>query len=229
MAEVFSVNISESMDLDHFEVVLDYIPEKQKYKINRLNKLEDRIRSLIGEILSRYIISLKLNINAKDVEILTNGYGKPLLADSNNLFFNVSHSEDWVVCAFDTNVIGIDIEKIEAIDFDLAELFFSNEEIDDLLNIREENRIEYFYDLWTLKESYIKALGKGLTIPLNKFTIKRDNSNSISFKSEVFEMMHFSQIYIDPDFKLSICTKKKETKHKYFEIPLSKLLKLFSR
>ncbi|MCX2829795.1 4'-phosphopantetheinyl transferase superfamily protein [Bacillus pseudomycoides] len=55
--------------------------------------------------------------------------------------------------------------------------FFSDEEVEDLNTRSSVGKIDYFYDLWTLKENYIKAIGKGLSIPLNFFTQYQIDSN----------------------------------------------------
>ena len=67
-------------------------------------------------------------------------------------------------------LIGVDIEKIQLIDLKVAQRFFSEKEYEDLIAKTSSERIAYFYDLWTLKESLTKTLGIGLTIPLNSFS-----------------------------------------------------------
>lgn len=69
--------------------------------------------------------------------------------------------------------------------------FFSDEEVEDLNTRSLVGKIDYFYDLWTLKESYIKAIGKGLSIPLNSFTIKKNKEEGIIVKQDDLYSSYF--------------------------------------
>jgi len=65
--------------------------------------------------------------------------------------------------------VGIDVEYMRAYDSGIAERFFHPGEYARACRFAEERRKERFYDLWTIKESYIKALGKGLSLALDSF------------------------------------------------------------
>ncbi|GAA4064675.1 4'-phosphopantetheinyl transferase superfamily protein [Amphibacillus indicireducens] len=70
-----------------------------------------------------------------------------------------------MICAIDKNKIGIDIEKMD--DIDMAKYFLTKKEFNFLISItEEEKKISVFYDLWTLKESYVKYLGTGMLTSL---------------------------------------------------------------
>jgi len=87
------------------------IKKEKKIKIKKLLKKEDKQRSILGEKL--LIEGLKYyNINYKKNNITTNEYGKPYI---NGIYYNISHKNDYVICALDKNEIGIDIEKIRKI------------------------------------------------------------------------------------------------------------------
>ncbi|MGE2643814.1 4'-phosphopantetheinyl transferase family protein, partial [Escherichia coli] len=120
---------------------------------------------LIADLLVRSLIIRKYSISNEEIEFKNNLYGKPYLHNFSNFEFNVSHSGDWVVCAVDKFSIGIDVELIKPIEFEIAKSFFAEAEYNDLLSIEPLRKLDYFYDLWTIKESYVKVLGEGLTIP----------------------------------------------------------------
>lgn len=95
--------------------------------------------------------------------------GKPYLRDI-PLFFNLSHSGDYVLCALSRREIGADIQRLEKCDTKrLAERFFHERERECLRRIPgERERERYFYRLWTAKEAYGKMTGEGITAAVGK-------------------------------------------------------------
>lgn len=100
--------------------------------------------------------------------------GKLSLSDAPELRFNLSHAEDLALLAISDGVeIGCDIERIDPARArrDIAEQFFSPQEFATLSALPEEQWVEGFFNCWTRKEAYIKALGIGLSYPLDSFTV----------------------------------------------------------
>ena len=123
----------------------------------------------------RNILSCYLNILPKEIIFLYDDYQKPYLKISFNtdLQFNVSHSHDIALFAFSyKRPIGVDIEKIKATYNDhVARRYFSEKEYQSLMSLPEQERINGFYSIWAKKEAIIKAVGKGLAMPLNQFSV----------------------------------------------------------
>ncbi len=143
-------------------------------------------------------------------KFIYNEYGKPFVENFSDFHFNLSHSGEWVVCTTANFNVGIDIEKGSEIEaFKLAHEFFSEEDFYDISNMNSDEQINYFYDLWTLKESYIKTIGKGLYIPLNSFSIKKESRTLISYKN-IPKNFYFKQYNIDSNYKLSACATRDE-------------------
>jgi len=120
----------------------------------------------------RLLMGAYLGIDANQVEISYIKNGKP--NHHSNLEFNVSHSEDWAVIGFTLDtILGIDIECIKRnIEFeDIARRFFSLEESKLVINSPKEQLALYFYNCWTRKEAFVKALGDGLSFPLDQFEV----------------------------------------------------------
>jgi 4'-phosphopantetheinyl transferase len=100
-------------------------------------------------------------------------HGKPHLAGQ-TLKFNLSHSHQYALIAFSRGrEVGVDIEQIKHLtDADqIARRFFSPREVDDFLRTPAETRHLAFFNCWTRKEAYIKAIGDGLTFPLDQFRV----------------------------------------------------------
>lgn len=140
-----------------------------------------------------------------DYPIFTyNKYGKPALASNPDIHFNLSHAGNLVVCALDSFPIGIDIEKLEPIDIDIAKSFCTGDEFRQLKARKEEERLSCFYNIWTIKESYIKAMGKGLAFPITSFGVYEDENGEKNVFPSLGEW-YFKQYQIDDGYVLSIC------------------------
>ncbi|MGE7888617.1 4'-phosphopantetheinyl transferase family protein [Bacillus cereus] len=207
MIEIYAIKVPEFITESKFRRLLHYVSSKKKEQINRFIRHKDAYRTLLADILIRIVIRNKFKMKIHEIKFDSNKYGKPYLKSPNKFSFNLSHSGDWVVCVTHQSDIGVDIEKIQSIDLNIAQHCFTKEEYCDLETKQEHQQLEYFYDLWTLKESYIKAIGKGLHIPLNSFTIRKHCSNNIILQnSRIGNSWYFKQYELDPKYKLSICS-----------------------
>lgn len=209
--DMYILKINKNIEKDDFSRLLCYISEEKKQRVQRFYRFEDAQRTLLGDVLARYAICTRTGVKNKDLSFVTNEYGKPTLLEPNEIHFNISHSTNWVVCAIDNKVVGVDVEVIKPIDFNIAERFFSKGEYLSLINQPKELQTKYFYMLWTLKESYIKAEGKGLSIPLNSFEMKFEGNNIYALINEKENEYCFHQSFLSDDTLYAICTQNKES------------------
>lgn len=197
-------------------------PEKQS-KVRRMLKYEDAVRSSMGELLVKYAISTTTKLPRDKIRFGMNAYGKPYLVGIDSVYFNVSHSGDWVVCAVDSDAVGIDVEKIHSIDLQIAWQFFSAAEYEQLISLPVSHRLAYFFDMWTLKESLIKADGRGLSIPLDSFCIIQQGSDIQLIAGDELPQYHFKQYEIDPAYKLSLCAISRHFPDKVIHVDVDSL------
>jgi len=125
----------------------------------------------------RRIISDYLAIPPAQLRFIYNEYGKPAVSDDQNdraLNFNLSHSAELVLYAVARGRdVGIDIEYIRE-DFatlEIAEHFFSKDEVAALKSLPADQRTIGFFNCWSRKEAFIKAKGMGISYPLDRFTV----------------------------------------------------------
>lgn len=129
-------------------------------------------RGALRDILGRY-----LGMRPEHVRFAYSSLGKPSLSDDMDadwLHFNVSHSRGIALCAVARDrEVGVDIEHIrdDIERADIAARFFSRDEQSALVGLPSGRRLEAFFDCWTRKEAFIKALGDGLSHPLESFTV----------------------------------------------------------
>jgi 4'-phosphopantetheinyl transferase len=223
--KVYGVSIEENdINDEMFDGFLNIVSPEKRQRIQRFKRKEDIVRALIGDILARYTISNATGFSLEELIFTKNAYGKPLLKyPTEDIHFNISHSGKWVVCAIDERPLGIDIEKIKTVEFDIAKRFFSEQEYQDLMKKEVVEQLDYFYDLWTLKESYIKYVGKGLSMPLNSFTINM-TADSINLNSvENTTQIYFQQYDFDIEFKCSLCAEQGSAQEKIELLSCSEL------
>jgi 4'-phosphopantetheinyl transferase len=129
-------------------------------------------RGMLRSILGRY-----LSIAAAEVGFVYNPYGKPALetrGGEEGLQFNMSHSEGLMLVALRRGRrVGIDIEHVRA-DLEIEEIaarYFSTAEQAALHALPSEDKLRAFFACWTRKEAFIKALGQGLSLPLDAFDV----------------------------------------------------------
>ncbi len=211
MVENYLLRIDRNLREEEFDRLLGLVAEEKRQRVRRFRKLEDAQRTLLGDILSRFALCRKSGLENHRLLFGANEYGKPLLTAPCGLHFSISHSGAWVACALHDRPIGIDVEEIKQIDFAVAERFFSKAESMALQVRAEEEKLNYFYMLWTLKESYIKAEGKGLSLPLNSFTVEI-GEGGISLQTEDPQKKNrfFKQFFLDGRHVFALCAAEED-------------------
>jgi len=137
---------------------------------------KDRVRYVSTRGALRLLLARYLNLRAEDLRFETNAHGKPYL-DGGDVRFNVSHSGQVALLAFARGrEVGVDVEFLRPglIDAHIAERYFSPAEVAALQALPPEQHREAFFNCWTRKEAYIKAVGQGLSIPLDSFEVSRE-------------------------------------------------------
>jgi 4'-phosphopantetheinyl transferase len=133
-----------------------------------------RAHFIAGRAQLRLILCRYLTQNPADLVFEYNEFGKPFFPSITGIQFNISHSHQLGLVAITQHkLVGVDIERIRTdIDYtQIAQQFFAPREVEQLLALPEEMRLEAFYTCWTRKEAFIKARGMGLTIPLDQFEV----------------------------------------------------------
>lgn len=122
----------------------------------------------------RLLLANYLDESPQQLRFRLTEYGKPLLDRVSDLHFNVSHTDGLALLAFvRKHRVGVDVEKIRTQPdaLRLARRFFSDKERKELENLPADALPASFFRCWSRKEAYIKASGKGLSLPLNEFDV----------------------------------------------------------
>lgn len=168
-----------SLEQEHARVqaLREHLDEAERAKAGRFHFEKDRRHYTVARGVLRDLLSRYLHAPPARLIFSYNQYGKPALAGqfaAGGLRFNVSHSGGVGLFAFTRGrEAGVDVESLRE-DFasrEVAQHFFSSREVTALCAIPPEQYTRAFFNCWTRKEAYIKALGEGLSHPLDSFAV----------------------------------------------------------
>ena len=173
LIHILCAKISEDIPEDVYQRCLRFLPGALRDKHFKYRRWQDRAANLYSKIL----LVRGLERFGFDHKVLENlqytGHGRPHLPGG--IDFNISHSGDYMLCAVTNEMrVGIDIEQINPVEFsDFTDLMSE----DQWRTIRASaNPLKAFFTFWAIKESIIKADGRGLSIPLNDIIITKDTA-----------------------------------------------------
>ena len=201
---LWSISLDANTELiEHCKLALTN-SELNKIHFFKFPKIQNNY--IISQGILRHLLSYYLNIAPEKIQLGRHRKGKPLSLDESSLFFNMSNSGNLCVYAFSRdNEIGIDLECIRDLP-DLDQLinknFTENERL--FINKNKKERLKRFFLFWTIKESYLKAVGEGMRLtPDNlEFVIENNTIKLISIKGIFepedwnFKNIHFSDKYL---------------------------------
>lgn len=151
------------------------LTDDERERARRFHFERDRRRFVIARGALRELLGRYLATPPALIRFAYNEFGKPVLwRDAGGLRFNVSHSHEAALYAFTLGrEVGVDVELLrdDFASLEIAERFFSEAEVRALASLPAELRTQAFFNCWTRKEAYIKALGEGLSHPLDRFTV----------------------------------------------------------
>jgi 4'-phosphopantetheinyl transferase len=167
---------AQAQDLRHL------LTAAEQERANRFRIDEDRCRFLIARAATRRILGTYLGLAPETVRIDLNQFGKPQLDASilpveRRVHFNVSHSGGWILAAFARSFpVGIDVEQVcpERVTEDLIAQIMCDSERRMLQALPREQHVAAFFNCWTSKESWLKGLGLGLSVPLRAIEVSID-------------------------------------------------------
>lgn len=128
-----------------------------------------------SEIFARKILGEHLNIESSSIAISKNEFGKPYLRDYPNTYYNISHTKGAIVCVISDQEVGIDIERIGRFNKRIVERFFTKNEQNYIFK-SQEGQDRRFIKVWTMKEAYVKWIGKGTEIPFESFDVLNEDN-----------------------------------------------------
>jgi 4'-phosphopantetheinyl transferase len=167
------------------------LTEEERGKEFRFYFPDDQRRYLVTRAMVRTVLSRYLGVAATDWRFADNDYGRPQIANLTraecNLCFNISHTRGLIALAVtQRREVGVDVENVRTreVEIEIADRFFARTEVAELATVPPERQQDRFFEYWTFKESYIKARGMGLSIPLGKFSFHYPHERAVQLAVE---------------------------------------------
>lgn len=184
-------------------------PERQQ-KTDRFRFKNDKCLSLCAEYL--FMCACRdFGVEYTGQKVTAEDNSKPRFEDC-NICFNLSHSGNKAMCIMSDYEVGCDIERKHKTNTDIADRYFSPDE-KHLLSVckSEKEKEELFFRLWTLKESFIKCVGLGLSLPLNSFSVYPGEEILIKQSAEDASFRLFDRA-LGEDYRCAVCIKEPENR-----------------
>jgi 4'-phosphopantetheinyl transferase len=164
-------------DTPSLDVLETFLSDSERQRANRFVFDRDRRRFIVGRARLRQLLAARLGVSPESVPLTCGTNGKPAIADGFtgvDLRFNLSRCDDVAIYAFSRGAeVGVDIEAVREIpDADeIADRFFSPQESKTFRALESWEKPLGFFNCWTRKEAFVKALGDGLSYPLDDFDV----------------------------------------------------------
>lgn len=214
-SKLYFIEIDDLNNFAKYNKLTAYLSLEKQKQINNFRFDIDKKLSLLSDLFVRYIVCKILRLSNRDIMFTKNAYGKPYLIGYPDFQYNISHTRNAIAIGVSSTEVGVDIEKMKMADINIAERFFSKEELDYILS-GNKHREMLFYEIWTQKEAYIKWVGKGLSMPLTGFDV-----TSIDIRSRM-------KIYRINDYIISLCCNECNDNIDLIELNENQLFRIIS-
>lgn len=212
MVELIYLNLN-SISMDPYDYG-SIIPQAKLHELAPIRSSK-RYREWLGsQWLRRYVLSERFNLPLNLLQFKFTAKGRPWCTNIPHIDFNIAHSGHWVVMALAEQPIGVDIENLSSIrdQLAIARHYFSYDEYEQLQQTLPVWQKHRFYQLWTLKEAYLKQTGLGITAGLNHLSFHLDAKN-IQLASKLSHLPHFYLFYFHHYWQALACRYRSTIDH----------------
>ena len=163
--------LSESKSILDSDNIYRYISDKRLERIKNLKYAVDKKVLLYTELMLKKIMCEECGLGIGEIDIRYGYYGKPYIANLSGCEFSISHTKSTIVIAVDDFSVGVDIESLDISPNYICISDSCSPSEQKYINENSDCSIERLIEIWTKKESYLKALGVGLHQSLSSFSV----------------------------------------------------------
>lgn len=207
MVYTYYIDVTQFENETLFQEKLNLLSPYRQQKIALLRHEKDRNRSLGAGLALDHALEI-YGLKEKSMEYEFGEWGKPVLKYQPNIHFSLSHSGDYAICSIGDRPMGNDIEGVRQGRLKVADRFFAKEELEWMYAVEDEEEVtQRMFRIWTMKESFLKATGKGISLPLYDFAVVVDEENGRirvkhSFNAKYYHMKEYCEI---PGYRVAVC------------------------
>lgn len=168
-----------------------------------------------GRDLLKFALNNEYRLSLDELSMSIGEYGKPYFSDRQDIFFNISHSDGMAAVIIADRSVGIDVQSVRPIKQRMIEMICGDREKKFIAESNDKD--ECFIKLWSLKESYIKAIGQGMSFSMKKVNFDIGLLDEITGTGKISNQ---SGIYFTKqldNFMLSACVLDEETDKQILE------------
>lgn len=206
MISTYYINVTQLEEEKIYEEKFRSLSPYRRQKIQILKHHKDKCRSLGAGIVLDCALQ-QYGLRERQMDYSVGQWGKPLFKEYPQLHFSLSHSGDYAICSIGKTPIGNDIEGIKGGHLKVADRFYTKKERDWMYEMNNEQEIEHrMFRIWTAKESFLKATGRGMSLSLLDFSILFGLQGAIEVEQTLEESSFHGKEYRQiPGYCVSVC------------------------
>lgn len=214
--KTYIINTRQYEDEAAFNAAIEFISPYRRQKIALLKNMKDKRRSLAAAIALNTALK-EYGLEERTMEYDVGKQGKPYFRYNPDIHFSLSHSGDYAICSIGAHETGNDIELIKSGRERVARRFFTAEELDWIYESQApRERDERIFRIWTMKESFLKVTGLGMSLPLKDFAIMLSDDDGANIRQNLNDKTYCIKEYTIPEtlpeydaYKISVCSEAK--------------------
>ena len=210
--------LDPALDAARVELARPIVTDDEWNRCQRFTYAEGFRERLAAKFMVRSVLSRYAPVHPREWRFAENAHGRPEVAvpgEAAHLRFNLSHADGVVTLAVSAHHdVGIDVERLgRRARLAVADRFFASSEVRALRALPEPEQPRRFLEYWTLKESYIKARGAGLSLPLDQFAFDMSSPGrpSIRFADGIEDdprAWQFDRLFVGTDHLVAVATRR---------------------
>ena len=209
MIDLMAAQVPRTVDAIGWDALLGALDTAKRDRVLRLSQREDRARSAVAHVLARKAIARRLRNGSAPAEVAVDRCGKPYLPSAPWLHVSLAHAGEWAVCATGSTPLGVDVESVRAMGEGTALHILSPNEVGELSACASADRQRRVCELWTVKESFVKALGIGWDLPPESLTVQILKDGEVVVEGPEASGHHrFGRYALDADYLVALCARK---------------------